>query len=407
IAKKLGENGSFVNYTATNVFSNIMTEEKNTKKKQEENLGYKIRTYAPKIGSYAGGDDILLVLRTKINTSALYSTVCTKCAANEAIASNGLPSNKKRSYLGGYVQSDALDQLVPQTSPALIKQQKEQSTSVQSVPKQSDQEKDVDDFLAKIQTAIVELLIKNDSELLIRRTRVLINLYEENLLHKTIENGHTLFAQQMANAVSKLSDNIIEKTNAQGETAILIAAKFNNRDVLETLLTLKIDYIYAIDNERNNIFHVLSKQMGTNETIECLLNYLNTKSINIQEKFDNKNNDELTPIQLLIKNNNFDGVKMLIKLGKFTFDVNEGATGDSLIHLAVRNNSLITVQYLIDELKLDGCMSNHQMKPYDLARSLNHQDICDYLNAKYPPHIETDSGGDSDSDDTSEDSENS
>ncbi|CAF0998513.1 unnamed protein product, partial [Didymodactylos carnosus] len=315
------------------------------------------------------------------------ANVCSKCRSSDLPLTTMSSSPAKRAYMEHYDQTDSYsNESVPRSlvQPSLIlpyipAQHKQRQSNVP----QTSTENFVETFLLKLQNDLANLIIDNDTGPLIHRTRKLVNIYPDNLLHCAIENGHTLLAQQVAKEVATLPNSIIERKNDRGETAILLAAKENRIDVLKTLLSIRIDLINALDNENDNIFHLLMPQSTSNETTEFLLNYLNRQLVNIKEKFDRRNTAGFTPLQLAVKNNNLDKTKMLIEIGQFNVDIIDQTNGDNLIHLAVRTNNLPLVKYFIDTEILNGLSTNFTMTPHELSKSLNRQAIYDFLEEKY------------------------
>ncbi|CAF1177836.1 unnamed protein product [Didymodactylos carnosus] len=145
--------------------------------------------------------------------------------------------------------------------------------------------------------------------------RLLINRQRDCLLHKAIENGHHLLASELIHAYRRTG---LERKNEHGETPLLCAAKQNAQHLIQLLIEKRAEIIYDTDNEMNNVFHHLVKHGNSSATIEWLLDYLKTKLIvDVQQNFDKKNNDQLTPLDLAIKLNLVDIVSTLTLKGQF------------------------------------------------------------------------------------------
>ncbi|CAF1570086.1 unnamed protein product, partial [Didymodactylos carnosus] len=312
-----------------------------------------------------------------------YQPICTNFY--QSFSNIGQPA--KRTCLDRFIASDGIDdQVNPSQSPVPVTRDQQLTSDMQqlSLNTNTNVERELKDFLTRLKSCLAALLTDNDTQPLLRVTKKLINKYNDNLLHCAIKNGHTLLAQQLSAVVARLPDSIIERKNNNGETAIILAAKLNQIDLLETLFSISQDLIYAVDNKNNNVFHLLTSQNNSNKTIEFILNCLNDKSINIKQKFDQPNGNGKTPLQLSVEHSNFESTKMLIEIGHFNTNVTDEKNGDSLVHLAVRTGDLSMVKYFINDVKLDGQLSNLRMTPCDLAKTLNQETIYDFLNEKYP-----------------------
>jgi ankyrin repeat protein len=135
------------------------------------------------------------------------------------------------------------------------------------------------------------------------------------------------------------------------------------------------------------------------EILDLLIHHLREKSINIQENFDHVDEDNRTPLQLAISNNNLPATRYFLKYcNKNVYDTNNN-TGDNLIHLAVRYSDLTMLKYLLNEgnLSEQGTQTNLKMTPIELARSIKRDDMVKYLNELYPqPEFDEDESSNED-----------
>ncbi|CAF4287950.1 unnamed protein product [Adineta steineri] len=122
------------------------------------------------------------------------------------------------------------------------------------------------------------------------------------------------------------------------------------------------------------------------EICDLLIEDLVKKSINIEEKFGNVDEDNHTPLELSIINDNLPITRYLLKYFNKNLRRTTDDTADNLIHLAVRHSNLAMLKYLLNEgeLKEHGNQTNLTMTPIELAQSLKHDDMVKYLNEIYP-----------------------
>ncbi len=137
----------------------------------------------------------------------------------------------------------------------------------------------------------------------------------------------------------------------------------------------------------------------SDEILDLFINYLLKNSINISEKFDHVDEDNYTPLQLAIKNNNLPATRYLLKCFNKNVRQTSNHIGDNLIHLAVRYGDLTMLKYLLGEGQLieQGNQSNLTMTPIELARSMKLHDMVKYFEEIYPqPEIDEDESSNND-----------
>ncbi len=223
----------------------------------------------------------------------------------------------------------------------------------------------------------------NDYEIFFRTCRSVLTKSPE-LIHNSIEKNHL---ELMLKFIPTALTRLLQQKNELGETALLHALRLNRFEIIQELLKKEKskELLESIDDQNNNIFHIIALNSIPLETIDLLIDHLTKNSINISEKFDCVNRDNLKPLQLAICKNNLLATKSFLK--HFPTNIHEPKTGDNLLHLAVRYSDLPMVKYLI---KTGGLIqqvkqSNMQMTPKELAESLQQRDIVEYFNKILPP----------------------
>ena len=236
----------------------------------------------------------------------------------------------------------------------------------------------------QLQRTVTALFADNDYKPLLILSRAIIAMIP-TLLHSAISNNHS---DLLTKFIPIAKSPLLQHENELGDTALLHAARLNRLDVVRVLLERKdIDQLLDDQNGRNeNIFHILASNSDSKEILDLLMEYLNRQSIDIGEKFDDVDDDNHTPVQLAIMNNNLVATRHLFKHSKKDRYETGEHTGDNLIHLAVRYGDLAMLKYLLDEGQLTdlGNLSNKVMTPCELARSMQLDDIVGYLSEMYP-----------------------
>ncbi|CAF3425593.1 unnamed protein product [Rotaria sp. Silwood2] len=254
------------------------------------------------------------------------------------------------------------------------------------------------DVIDKIRDAAELLFLKNDYTLFLRLCRSFVKK-RPKLLHDALDNN---YFDLLLKFIPIATIEILQLKNELDETFLLHSLRLNRIEIIQALLERKNSekIIEHIDENKNNIFHLIASYSISPEILDLLINYLHEKSISIQEQFDHLNQDSQTPLQLAICKNNLLATKCLLKYSNSNIHDKKNRTGDNLIHLAVRHGNLEMVKYLIEEGKLikQGNQFNSTTTPSELARSLKHDDIMKYLNETYPQE-DIDEDDDTDSDD--------
>ena len=268
-------------------------------------------------------------------------------------------------------------------------------------PKDDEYEK----LLDKIIVAVVSLFADNDNKPLFRLSRPLLKRKPQTL-HQALDNDHLSL---MVDFIPLASLEILQARNERGETLLLHAIRLNRINVVQALMDSKHASIIVsdVDNEKNNIFHILASNTNASDLLDLVIQFLETKNTStpIGERFDQPNESGCTPLQVSVCQNNLLATQRLFKYSKTKICLTRNLIGDSLVHLAVRHADLTMIKYLIEEGDLfqQGNQSNLTMTPIELARSLKRQDMVEYFEQKYP----RDESEDDDSSDDDESQSNS
>jgi ankyrin repeat protein len=100
-------------------------------------------------------------------------------------------------------------------------------------------------------------------------------------LNDAIQRGYTQLALSLIEQVIDMAppNRLLEKGNDNGETPLLIAAKYNQWKLIEAILKNRSDLAEQKDNDGNNLFHLLanlSEDQGS-KTIKNVLTILSTE----------------------------------------------------------------------------------------------------------------------------------
>ena len=134
------------------------------------------------------------------------------------------------------------------------------------------------------------------------------------LLHEAIANGQIEIVLSLIEQIADrpASNDLLEEVDECGETPLLIAAKFNQGQVVECILKKRPEYAKHKDKNGNNLFHLLANLKGDQgvELIEKILLILSDElSIDLLK---GKNENEKTPINVAQTNGNILVEKLLI-----------------------------------------------------------------------------------------------
>src|SRR5580693_7205996 len=105
------------------------------------------------------------------------------------------------------------------------------------------------------------LVRQNDPSRLFRRTRILLSKFDKDPspLNDAIQHGHTKLALSLIEQIIDMPspNRLLENENENGETPLLIAAKLNEWELIESILKTRSDLAKQKDKDENNLFHLL------------------------------------------------------------------------------------------------------------------------------------------------------
>ncbi len=183
----------------------------------------------------------------------------------------------------------------------------------------------------------------------------------ENILHKIARNGD----QKAAKIVLDYEKALLTDLNKNGDTPLFIAIQNGNITFAEFLIDAgsRID---TVNSEGDTIIHELIKQ-NNSWLLTQLLKKVDYNIIN------HKNKHSEFPLSLAAKNDNVEIVKalMLCKANTYTVD----ADGNNIAHIAAKNSSLKTLQYL--------------QSRQDLLRAHNHRGETPFICGAQQGQLET------------------
>ena len=238
--------------------------------------------------------------------------------------------------------------------------------------------------MKEIEKCVESYFTDNDFNKVLRICRAFIRKRPE-LLHVAVDRNHSDLIPKF---ISVASVDLLREKNQFSETVLLHAARLNRVDIIKALLEKQnLDKLLeAINDKRQNIFHILASNSDSDEILELFINHLLKNSIDIQEKFDNLDDESHTPLQLAISKNNLSATRHFLNYFKKNVLKTGDHSGDNLIHLAVRYGDLSMLKYLLGEGQLiaQGTQSNLTMTPIELAQSLKHNDMVEYFKDIYP-----------------------
>lgn len=247
----------------------------------------------------------------------------------------------------------------------------------------------VTDTLKRLEESIHHLFQNNDLKPMLRTSRLFI-IQRPELFYHAIENN---YSDLITSFVSVAGQKLLEHRNDQGDTPFLYGIRLNRVTFIQAFLQRENinEYIYDVNYQGQNIFHLLAMNNDSNELFELIIDYLDRNSIDIKEKFDRIDDDKRTPLQIAISKHNFSAMRHLIKYSDKEIVQTSDTLGENLIHFTVRYGDLMILKYLLENEDLieQGNRSSLTMTPYQLAIHLKHDDMKEYLEKIYPqPKLE-------------------
>ena len=157
-----------------------------------------------------------------------------------------------------------------------------------------------DGYLNQLKEAVVSILRTNDPSQLFRRTRLLISKCDQSPppLDDAIRNGYIDLALRLIEQTTEMSsgpNNLLERTNADGQTPLLLAAKLNHWVLMKPILEKRLDLLEKVDNSGNNIFHLLA-DVSEDKAVDTIKHVLGLVPHYLKVKlFHQKNQEKQTP----------------------------------------------------------------------------------------------------------------
>ncbi|CAF1295150.1 unnamed protein product [Adineta ricciae] len=233
---------------------------------------------------------------------------------------------------------------------------------------------------AKVYESVTALFSENDLKPFLRISRAFIRK-QPQLLHIAIARN---YSDLLVKFIPGTNIDLFQSTNPHGESLLLHAVRLNRLSVVRALLELKksTELLDAVNNEGENIVHLMAKDKELKEMFDVFAEYCERKSINMHEKFDKVEKTNRRLLKLAIMHNNLWAVRAL--LPGFDKDVCK-SNDDNLIHLAVRYGDLELLKCLLDneELKKQGNERSGSVTATELAESLKHDETVKYLKKVY------------------------
>lgn len=159
----------------------------------------------------------------------------------------------------------------------------------------------------------------NQRELDLSHIRNVINTTRMTSTDKT-ENQYSLLEDSIQQGNIDLAIKLIqqtkillEQTNQQGETPLLIAAKYNQKRLITAILKKYPEYAKQIDKEKNNLLHLLSKipDNEAKDTIESVFILLDRTMIEFL--ITGLNQQMQTPEKIAKQYNNMEYINLLTR----------------------------------------------------------------------------------------------
>ncbi|CAF0934885.1 unnamed protein product [Adineta steineri] len=142
-----------------------------------------------------------------------------------------------------------------------------------------------------------------------------VNNKKQNIFHILALNKDAEEICDLSQFIPITPLKLLQQKNQLGETILLHILRLNHLDVLKILLEHKKfdELLDDVNNKKQNIFHILALNKDAEEICDLLIEDLVKKSINIEEKFGNVDEDNRTPLELSIKNDNLPITRYLLK----------------------------------------------------------------------------------------------
>jgi ankyrin repeat protein len=209
-------------------------------------------------------------------------------------------------------------------------------------PSSSINEDPSEQILNKLADSIASLFSNQDFKPVLRICRPFIRKRPE-LLHEAIRKNSS---DLISNFISVAGIELLQEKNQLGETILLHAARLNRVNIVEAILRKENSdrLLEDTNNKGQNVFHILALNTDSDEILNLFINHLLKNLINISEKFDHVDENNQTPLQLAIKNNNLPARHLISKY--FHNDIHDTIDHitDAVIQLTVFYDDLTKVK---------------------------------------------------------------
>lgn len=151
---------------------------------------------------------------------------------------------------------------------------------------------------------MTEFVRTDDPSTVLRRTRVLLAKSDEPFpLHVAIEKGFDKIGLHLTEQVLDMNNNngLLNQTNSDGQTAFLLAAKFDRWAILKIILQQRLDLVEQTDLNENNFLHFLAENQSI-ETIQKSIEILPDEVLRRLFKATNKKGQTPKDVALSIEN---------------------------------------------------------------------------------------------------------
>lgn len=171
-------------------------------------------------------------------------------------------------------------------------------------------------------------------------------------------------------------EDLLNMVNNMMHSALHVAVMTHRTDIVE--LFIKFGAKYNLRDRRGNTCLHIACQHGHIQTVIAILESV----VSLQEK-DVTENQDLCDIQSLVEMRNFDGqtclhlaaskghrhiLKLLINNYKTDMNLVEGKSGDTILHMAIKNHDLELVSFILRQL--DGFCNSSNYAGYDPLKTL-------------------------------------
>ncbi|UJR23122.1 hypothetical protein I4U23_026143 [Adineta vaga] len=302
-------------------------------------------------------------------------------------SSTSSTNRNKRSKYSLVAQSDDTDAVVPivGTKPVLQQCKSEpecysSNASPQSLVNNGRTNISTDKIIDKLEESVRSLFIDNDYTMFLRLCRSFIR-QKPHLLHQAIDNNHS---DLLTKFIPGTNLNLFYPKNHLGESVLLHAVRLNRLSVVKALLERQNSdkLVNDVTNDGQNILHIVAKNKDSKEMLDVLIDYFDKEAIDIKGRFDKVDNNDNTPLQLAIINNNLSATQVLLKFANKTVC---NRNGDDLIQLATRyGDSQLCECLLVDEdLKKQTNETNSKLPPIESAQPTERDGTVEHLNKLY------------------------